>query len=229
MSKRNDRPTPPRPSALSVAVDVVLLAPHDGALGALLIRREEEPFAGCLALPGVLVGPDESLDAAAARALESKAGLCDVYLEQLYTFGAPQRDPRSRTVSVAYVALVPFERVAAASAGASFERLRVPWTGETGGSVQTGGPLAFDHADILGLAVKRVRGKLEYTPIGYALLPAEFTLGDLQRVHETVLGRKINKDSFRRRMLASGELEATGGQRTGVDYRPAMLYRRRKE
>jgi len=229
MSKQSSRPPAPRPSALSVAVDVVLLTPRDGALAALLIRRTEAPFEGCLALPGVLVGGDEPLDAAAARALASKAGLRDVYLEQLYTFGAPARDPRSRTVSVAYVALVAYERIEAAGVAAAVATLTVPWTGETGGPVEAGAPLAFDHADILGLAVKRIRGKLEYAPIGYALLPPEFTLGDLQRLHETVLGRKINKDSFRRRMLASGELEATGGQRTGVDYRPATLYRRRKE
>ncbi len=107
----------------------------------------------------------------------------------------------------------------------------VPWEGETGGAVElvgddgAGMPLAFDHADILGMAVKRLRGKLDYTPIGFQLLPPAFTLLDLQRVHETVLGRPVNKDSFRRRMLASGQLEATGRSQTDVDHRPAELYR----
>jgi len=229
MPKDNARPPSPRPSAVSVAVDVVLLALHDGAFAALLTPRREAPFAGQFALPGVLVGPAESLDDAAARALSDKAGLRGVYLEQLYTFGAPGRDPRSRTIAVAYVALVPWERLAAGSGDARLARLSVPWAGEEGGPVDAGVPLAFDHAEILGLAVKRMRGKLEYTPVGYALLPPEFTLADLQAVHETVLGRKLNKDSFRRRMLASGELKPTGRQRTGVDHRPAMLYRRHQE
>ena len=109
--------------------------------------------------------------------------------------------------------------------------MEVPWQGETGGPVQVlhddGSPveLAFDHDDILGMAVKRIRGKLDYTPIGFQLLPDTFTLRELQRVHETVLGTTLNKDSFRRRMLASGQLEATGEREQEVGHRPAELYR----
>jgi 8-oxo-dGTP diphosphatase len=224
----------PSPSSISVATDAVLLAPAEDALWTVLLCRGEAPFEGCWALPGVLVGRTETLEDAAARALQTKAGLRGVYLEQLCTFGAPQRDPRSRTLSVAYVALLPFARLEASHGEASLAQLEVPWQGEGGGPVNArrGGqrlPLAFDHAEVLGVAVKRIRGKLEYTPIGFELLPPTFTLGDLQRVHETVLGRALNKDSFRRKMLASGDLEPTGEQRTGVDHRPAMLYRRRKE
>jgi 8-oxo-dGTP diphosphatase len=213
----------------SVAVDVVLLCADSGALLTLVLPRATHPHRGRWALPGGFVRMDESLDAAARRVLVEKAGLSGVFLEQLYTFGAVERDPRTRVVSVAYYALVHHERFTGLQDRVA--RVDVPWEGETGGAVdlraEDGSPLAlaFDHADIVGTAVKRIRGKLGYTPIGYQLLPERFTLRDLQTVHETVLGRPLNKDSFRRRMLASGELEATGERQTDVDHRPAELYR----
>jgi len=218
----------------SLTVDVALVSAAEGALHTLLVRRAEPPQRGRWALPGGFVRPDESLDAAAARVLAVKAGLRGVFLEQLYTFGEPARDPRTRVVTVGYYALVDFERFAeAAGAGddVAVGRIAVPWEGETGGPVEVAGadgaplPLAFDHAEILGMAVKRLRGKLDYAPVGFQLLPATFTLLDLQRVHETVLERPLNKDSFRRRMLASGQLEATGRSQKDVDHRPAELYR----
>lgn len=218
----------------SVAVDVALLAAYDGALYTLALRRSEHPFKGRWALPGGFVRMDEALDAAASRVLSTKAGLSHVYLEQLYTFGAPRRDPRTRVISVAYCALVDHARFAAArgkSGDLATARLVVPWEGETGGPVDlvdaAGEPMspAFDHAEILGMAVRRIRGKLDYTPIGFQLLPDRFTLLELQRVHETVLGRPLNKDSFRRRILGSGQLEATGESEKDVDHRPAELYR----
>jgi 8-oxo-dGTP diphosphatase len=177
---------------------------------------------------------DESLDAAAARVLAAKTGLAGVFLEQLYTFGEPGRDPRTRVVTVAYFALVDFARfdeAARRDRDVGVGRVVVPWEGETGGAVELAAadgtplPLAFDHAEILGTAVKRLRGRLDYTPIGFQLLADAFTLLELQRVHETVLGRPVNKDSFRRRMLASGQLEATGRSQRDVDHRPAELYR----
>jgi len=218
----------------SVAVDVAILTVAEGRLEVALVRRSEHPHRGCWALPGGFVRMDESLDRAAARVLADKAGLRDVYLEQLYTFGNPERDPRTRVLSVAYYALVDPARLAERRPGdraLAFGRIAVPWEGETGGPVEVRDteagdmPLAFDHADILGTAVKRIRGKLDYTPIGFQLLPAAFTLRRLQDVHETVLGRLLNKDSFRRRMLASGLLEATGERETEVGHRPAELYR----
>jgi 8-oxo-dGTP diphosphatase len=211
----------------SVTVDVVVLTAAEGAIKALLVRRIEPPQAGSWALPGTFVRMGESLEDAALRALAEKAGITDVYLEQLCTFGAPARDPRTRVITVAYCALVSGERLA----GRDLARLRVPWDGEEGGAVEaldrTGEPLdmAFDHAEVLGMAVKRMRGKLGYTAIGYQLLPETFTLRQLQDVHETVLGRPLNKDSFRRRMLASGEIEATGELETEVEHRPAEHYR----
>jgi 8-oxo-dGTP diphosphatase len=217
----------------SVTVDVALLSVFEGALYTLVLRRTEHPSRGRWALPGGFVKMTESLETAASRILLAKAGLSAVFLEQLYTFGDPRRDPRTRVIAVAYYALVDRHRFEGARSGGelSVARVVVPWSGETGGPVQiadpggTALPLAFDHADILGMAVRRVRGKLDYTPIGFQLLPETFTLLDLQRVHETVLGHPVNKDSFRRRMLASNQIEATGSSERDVDHRPAELYR----
>ena len=217
----------------SLTVDVVLLSTHDGELDTLLVQRDEHPYKGRWALPGGFVRMSESLDDAAARVLETKTGLASVFLEQLYTFGDPRRDPRTRVVTVAHYALVDRRRFdhAHGKGATRVGRVRVPWEGEVGGAVQLlredgkGLPLAFDHADIVGMAIQRLRGKLAYTAVGFQLLPRDFTLLDLQRVHEAVLGRAVNKDSFRRRMLASGDLEATGKSQKDVDHRPAELYR----
>ena len=221
----------PKPS---VTVDVVLLGIRAGALQALLVRRPGPPESGRWALPGGFVRLDEDLDDAAIRVLRSKAGVENVYAEQLYTFGRPDRDPRTRVMSVAYYALADAALLERVPTGDStrFHTIRVPWPGETGGPADLlddrGEPVetAFDHREIVGMAVKRLRGKLNYTPVGYALLPPQFTLLQLQRVHEIILGTRVNKDSFRRRMLASGELEQTGATQDGVDHRPAALYRR---
>jgi 8-oxo-dGTP diphosphatase len=242
MQRREKQPDPSEaeflaaydPSAFdrpSLAVDVALLSVLDDALFTLLVRRTRHPFLGCAALPGGFVQSDESIDAAAERVLREKTGLSGVFLEQLYTFGAPKRDPRMRVVTVAHYALVDQRRLhESKKEDVLSARLRVPWEGETGGPVDAlddSGPLelAFDHGDILGMAVKRIRGKLDYSPIGFQLLPERFTLRQLQHVHEVVLDRPLNKDSFRRRMLASGLLEATGEQQSDVDHRPAALYR----
>lgn len=218
----------------SVTVDLVLMTMVEGVPAALLRRREEHPFLGQWALPGGFVGIDEGLDEAALRLLGTEARLEDAYIEQLYTFGAPGRDPRTRVVTIAYFALLPADRFAAAlkqSAELTLAELAVPWTGEVGGPVTAcddGGaalPLAFDHADILGLAIKRLRGKLDYSPIAFALLPELFTLRQLQDVHEAILGVRLNKPAFRRRMLDRGWLEGTGEREAGTSFRPAELYR----
>ena len=223
----------------SVTVDVVLLAISErGRLQTLLTQRGDHPFKGGWALPGGFLRPTESLDAAARRVLRQKAGAKNVYLEQLYTFGDVDRDPRTRVITVAYYALVPAGRMELALSAARSEKLSaqvanlvVPWSGETGGPVvvrDTDGTkiaLAFDHAAIIGAAVKRIRGKLDYAPIGFELLPELFTLFELQLIHEAVLGRKVNKDSFRRKMLASQLIERTGETQTAVGHRPGALYR----
>jgi 8-oxo-dGTP diphosphatase len=219
----------PRPS---VAVDVVALTVEAGQLHVALYRRKDPPQRGSHALPGGFMHIDESLEAAANRVMEQKVGLRGVFLEQLYTFGDLSRDPRGRVITVAYYALVDARRFHVKRAPLSLSaRVVVPWPGETGGPVDvvdeegTALPLFLDHADILGLAVKRLRGKLDYSPVGFQLLPTEFTLRQLQEIHEAVRGEPLNKDSFRRRMLASGLLEATGARESDVSYRPAELYR----
>ncbi|MER3553538.1 MAG: NUDIX hydrolase [Meiothermus sp.] len=196
----------------SVTVDVVILTLREGRLEVLLVKRAEHPFKGFWSLPGGFVGMKESLDAAAARVLRDKGGLEGVFLEQLYTFGNPERDPRMRILSVAYYALVEAGKIRnLAQDSAFFEIGKVP-------------ELAFDHAEILEMALSRIRGKLEYVPIGFELLPERFSLRQLQEVHETILGRRLNKDSFRRKMLTSGLLRSTGELETGTDFRPAELY-----
>ena len=219
----------PRPS---VAVDVVILTVRAAALFVCLHERSDHPAKEQLALPGGFMRIEESLDEAARRIVKEKAGFDDIFLEQLYTFADPGRDPRGRVITVAHVALIEAARFDASPCPKG--RIEVPWAGETGGPVDvfvdSDGPhspidLAFDHRDILGTAVRRLRGKLDYTPIGFQLLPAEFTLRALQDVHEAVRGEQVNKDSFRRRMLASGHLEATGSHERDVTWRPAELYR----
>jgi 8-oxo-dGTP diphosphatase len=177
---------------------------------------------------------DESLDAAARRVLHDKAHIAAAFLEQLYTFGAVDRDPRTRVVTVAYYALLPaarFEKALEDAPELALASIATAWKGETGGRAEAHGAngerlgLAFDHADILGLAVKRLRGKLDYSQVGFELLPAQFTLRALQDVHEAILGVRFNKPAFRRRMLDKGVLEPTGLREQGVTFRPAELYR----
>jgi 8-oxo-dGTP diphosphatase len=220
----------------SVAVDLVLMSVIDDAPAVLLIQRDDHPFLGQWALPGGFVGIEESLDDAAARVLRDKARMADAYVEQLYTFGAVDRDPRTRVISVSYFALLPSNSFNAAprpDARLTVAEIVVPWSSQSGGPVEVctlNGqtlPLAFDHADIIGLAMLRLRGKLDYSDIAFALLPERFTLRQLQSIHEAILGTRINKPAFRRRMLDSGRLEATGERETGASFRPAELYRHR--
>jgi 8-oxo-dGTP diphosphatase len=222
----------------SVSVDVALLTVDGEELKAVLIRRGEHPGLGKWSLPGGFVGMRESLDEAAVRVLETKVGVTGIFLEQLYTFGEPHRDPRTRVITVAYYALVDANllvRDRLEEKNAQLVTVQVSWKGETGGPVKAldsqGSvlPLAFDHAEILGLVVKRLRGKLDYAPIGFELLPAKFTLRQLQSLHETILGRQFNKDSFRRRLLASGLIVPTGQLETDVGHRPAELYRFKRQ
>jgi 8-oxo-dGTP diphosphatase len=207
---------------LAVTVDLVLMTVMEGHLAVLLQRRETEPVAGHLALPGGFVRVDEGLDEAARRILRDKAGFAmreGAWLEQLYTFGDPTRDPRMRTVSVAYFALLPSAQLAKAVASHGDLHLmpvaNIPQ------------PLAFDHALILATAHDRLKAKLDYTPIALALLPDMFTLRDLQIVHEAITGINLNKPAFRRRMIDTGWIEATGLRETETAFRPAELYRRK--
>jgi 8-oxo-dGTP diphosphatase len=218
----------PRPS---VAVDVVLLTVMDDALHTLLVRRTGQPQLGRWALPGTFVRIDESLDGAAARAVATKGGLDEVFIEQLYTFGEPGRDPRTRVLSVTYYALVEAARLQAAVDGRADHDPRLARVTRDGDAITAEGEdgmpleLAFDHERLLATAVDRIRGKLDYAPIGFELLPEAFTLLDLRRVHEAILGRPLNKDSFRRKVLDRALVEETGELARGLGHRPAALYR----
>ena len=215
----------------SVAVDVVLVSVAEGALRVHGVRREAHPHRGRFALPGTFVREDERLEAAAARVLREKAGLARVVVEQLHTFGAPRRDPRMRVISVAYLALLTEAELEGRDASLVDARVTPAFDGlEEGGvalEAPSGEPLAcaFDHEAVIAAAVRRLRGNLDAAPVVHRLLPRAFTLLELQRVHEVILGRALNKDSFRRRMLATGALEATGVHQAAVANRPAELYR----
>lgn len=206
----------PRPA---VTVDVVLFTFRQDVLQTLLIRRRHEPFAGKWALPGGFVNVDEDLETAAYRELQEETNVSEVYLEQLYTFGAPDRDPRTRVVSVVYFALLDKRQVEGLRLHGADDASDAAWW-----NVYSLPELAFDHARILDYAVQRLRWKLEWTALGFLLLPEEFTLSELQRVYETVLNEPLDKRNFRRKMLAAGVLEETPNLREG-DHRPAKLYR----
>ena len=198
-----------------VTVDVVLFTIRDRRLHLLLIRRLAEPFAGCFALPGGFVLPGESVDAAAARELREEAGVENVYLEQLYTFGEPGRDPRGRIITVAYYAMVPQNLLLQAGTDAA----DAAWF-----PVDALPELAFDHLEIVRYAHMRIRNKLGYTNVGFELLPAKFTLSELQVVHEAILGEPLDKRNFRRRVQLQGIVKPTKEfQATGR--KPAQLFR----
>jgi 8-oxo-dGTP diphosphatase len=202
----------PRPS---VTVDVIIFTLRDDDLQVLLIRRGHSPFVNMWAIPGGFVGIDESLEDAAMRELEEETGVREVYLEQLYTFGDLDRDPRGRVITVAYFALVPADAV---QPHAGHDAAEARWW-----SVYDLPSLAFDHADILAYALQRLRYKLEYTAVGFELLPEAFTLSELQVAYEIILGEKLDKRNFRRKILNADVIEGTGEHRTG-EGRPAKLY-----
>jgi 8-oxo-dGTP diphosphatase len=198
-------------------VDCVVFGLDEEELKVMLIQRALAPFAGKWALPGGFVRLEETLEEAARRELEEETGLRNIFLEQLFTFSGVDRDPRERVVSVAYYALVNLRdhdvhAASEASAAAWFGVHDVP-------------SLAFDHADILQVALDRLRGKLRYQPIGFELLPKKFTLSQLQRLYELVLERDIDKRNFRKRVLAMDLLVELDEVEQDVAHRAARLYR----
>jgi 8-oxo-dGTP diphosphatase len=202
----------------AVTVDLVVLTVRSDALCALLVRRGEAPFRGRWALPGGFVRVDESVDAAAARELVEETGVSGLHLEQLATYGEPRRDPRMRVVSVAYLALAPDLPVPVAGTDAA----AASWV-----PVAEVSSLAFDHARILADGVERARAKLEYTSLGTAFCPAEFTVAELRRVYEIVWGVSLDPRNFHRKVTGvAGLLEATGETTTRDGGRPAALFRR---
>lgn len=202
---------------LSVAVDLVVFTVRAHTLEVLLVRRAIQPYRGQWALPGGFVTTQESLEAAARRELAEETGLKGVYIEQLYTWGEPKRDPRGRVVTVAYLALVPAARarVKAGSdaAHAAFQPARQPPR------------LAFDHAVIVARAVERLGTKAEYSTLPLHLLKEPFTLSEVQEVYEVLLGRDLDKRNFRRKILALDALEETDVMRRDGAHRPARTFR----
>lgn len=204
----------PRPN---LAVDCVVFGlDQQNSLKVLLIRRNLAPFQGQWALPGGFVRVDESLEMAARRELQEETGLQGIFLEQLYTFGAVDRDPRERVVSVAYYALVNLTEYAVqaatdASEARWFQLKQLP-------------ELAFDHAQIIATAIARLQGKVRYEPIGFELLPKKFTLSQLQTLYETVLGLTLDKRNFRKKILKMDLLIELAETQTEVAHRAARLY-----
>lgn len=210
----------------AVAVDLVVLTVRGGELCVLTVRRGIPPYQGKFALPGGFVMPDEDLEAAAYRELEEEAGLKKraVTLEQLRTFGAPGRDPRGRVVSVAHLAMgagLHDPRGGSDALSAQFEPVSEYLSRRAGPLA-----LAFDHKAILAAGVERARAKLEYTGLGVAFCPPEFTVGELRAVYEAVWDVTLDPANFHRKVTnASGFLVPTGGRTSRGGGRPAALYR----
>lgn len=201
----------------AVTVDCVVFGLDEGDLKVLLIERGIPPFAGRWALPGGFVRMDEDLETAARRELEEETGVVKVYLEQLYTYGEVDRDPRERVISVAHYALVKLSdhRIKAAT-----DARNAAWF-----SVSDLPTLAFDHERIAATALVRLKGKVRYQPIGFELLPPKFTLTQLQRLYEVVLETPLDKRNFRKKILAMGFLEELDEIEQDVAHRAARLYR----
>ncbi|HET8701392.1 MAG TPA: NUDIX domain-containing protein [Nitrococcus sp.] len=205
------------PAAFAITTDVAIFTVKGSELAVLLVRRDHPPFRGQWALPGGLLGGHEAPDDGARRVLAEKTGLEGVYLEQLYTFGQPDRDPRGQVVSIGYFALVPCS-------------CTEPWRSELGEiawqATRNLPELAFDHADIITMARQRLAAKLGYSTIALQLMPRRFTLGQLQAVYETILGESLDKRNFRKRFQSLGCIEATDEMYRPGGQRPARLYRR---
>lgn len=204
----------PRPA---ITVDCVVFGLDEEDLKVLLIQRANNPFKGRWALPGGFAAVGEALEETARRELREETGLADIFLEQLYTFSDPRRDPREHVITVAYYALV---KLSDHQVQASTDASNAAWF-----AIDDVPPLAFDHDTILQVAHDRLRGKISYQPIGFELLPAKFPFRSLQGVYEKVLDRSLDKRNFRKKILGMGILEELDEIETDVGHRAARLYR----
>ncbi len=203
----------------AVTVDIVVFTIRDSQLKLLLIRRAYSPYKGKWALPGGFVDMNESLDEAASRELLEETGVSGVYLEQLYTFGKPKRDPRERVVTVAYYALIPSDKM---KLQAATDAEAVGWFG-----MDELPKLAFDHADIVKMAHQRMAAKLDYSTLAFQFLPGAFTLHELQKIYEIICQEEIDKRNFRKWILGLDQIEETGEKSTGGAHRPAKLFKKK--
>lgn len=202
----------------SVAVDIIIFTIAEKSLKILLVKRNIQPFKNSWAIPGGFVREKESLDDAARRELAEETGVKSVYLEQLYSFGEVNRDPRTRVISVAYFALIPADKTSQLSARTDVSAVK--WF-----AISKLPKVAFDHKKIIEYAIQRLRWKLEYTNVVYSLLDEEFTLTDLQKVYEIVFDRKFDKRNFRKKILSLNLIEPTGKMVLKGVHRPARTYR----
>lgn len=201
----------------AVTVDVVVFTIRDKQLELLLIQRAVSPHKGRWALPGRFVDLAEDLDKAAVNALKVETGLNNIYLEQLYTFGSPKRDPRERVITVAYYALIPSEKL---ELNSTADADAIEWH-----DINSLPKLAFDHADIVSMAHQRLVAKLEYSTVALQFLPEYFTLQELQEIYQIINQQEIDKRNFRKWILSLDQLVETGKKTTGGAHRPAMLYK----
>lgn len=195
-------------------MDVVIFTVLEGKLQALLMEMKKRPFLGAWAVPGGLIRPDESVDDAAKRQLREKVGINNLYLEQLYTFGKVKRDPFGRVVSVAHFALIP-----SAESDIKKDQYNLSWF-----PVAALPESAYDHKEIIETAIERLKSKLAYTNIVYSLLPNEFTLGELQKIYEIILGKALDKRNFRKKILQTKLLKKIPKKTIGDAHRPAQVY-----
>ena len=200
----------------AVSVDNVIFGFDGEALRILLVERGVEPHEGMWALPGDMVRGDEDLDGAAQRVLTELTSMRDVYLEQIVALGRPDRHPTGRVVTVAYLSLIR-ERPGDVQPAGWARRARYFPTGRLP-------VLAFDHADIVALALERLRHRVRTQPVGLDLLPDVFTLSELQQLYEAILGVELDKRNFRKKILALGIVRETGRLQENVNHRPARLY-----
>ncbi len=201
----------------AVTTDIALFTVQQQQLQVVLIRRENPPYQNQWALPGGFVDSEEDLDSCAVRELEEETGISGIYLEQLYTFGQPDRDPRERVITIAYYALMAASQLALRPASDARTAAWHPVTDLPG--------LAFDHADIIALAQQRLAAKLDYSTIAFNLMPPRFTLSELQQVYEIIRNEPLDKRNFRKRVMAYDCLQETGERRRNGSHRPAMLYK----
>ncbi len=201
---------------LRMTVDIVIFTIRERLLNVLLVKRGVPPFMGQYAIPGGFIREDESLEEAAQRELYEETGVRKVFLEQLYSFGDPERDPRGRVITVTYYALIASDELSLVAGADAAEAEWFPLSGLSN--------LAFDHKTIVQYALQRLRNKLEYTTVGFQLLPNKFTLSELQSVYETILGKRLDKRNFRRKIALLGILNPLREwRRTGR--KPAQLFR----
>lgn len=206
----------------SVTVDIIIFTVKDDDLKVALIKRSNWPFEGEWALPGGFIDMEHSLETSAERVLHEKTGVeSEVFLEQLYTFGEPDRDPRKRVITVSYFALVNSEDVDLQQTG---EVESISWH-----SAYDLPELGFDHREIIDYAVKRLRWKLEYNTAVFSLLPEKFTLSELQNTYEIILNEELDKRNFRKKIHKHDLVQFTGEKEKDVSHRPAKLYKANKE